>query len=190
MMALAGSTITLLPMTHEHVDPLSAVGLVAELWALQPREIRSRDDMRTYVEFALAQQERGEAIPYVIALNASAQIVGSTRLFEIELAHRRGEIGFTWITPKHQRTSVNTEAKLLLLTHAFETMGLQKVVLKTELLNEQSQRAIERIGGVREGVFRKHLIADNGRMRDMVYYAIFDTEWPQVKAHLIEQVHG
>ena len=184
MTTLTGSTITLLPMTLDHVDALTDVGLAPELWKLQPREIREREDMRKYVDFALAQQERGEAAPYVIVVNTSQQIVGSTRLFEIEVLHRRAEIGWTWITPAYQRTSVNTEAKLLLLTHCFESMGLQKVVLKTEVLNEQSQRAIERIGGVLEGVFRKHLIADSGRARDMVYYAIFDADWPDVKARL------
>jgi N-acetyltransferase len=184
MTPLAGSTITLLPMAHEHIDPLAEVGLEPQLWTLQPREVRSRDDMQAYVELALEQRKNGDALPYVISVNTSGQIVGSTRLFDIAREHRRAEIGATWITPAYQRTSVNTEAKLLLLSFAFENLGLQKVVLKTELLNVQSQRAIERLGAVKEGVFRKHLIADNGRVRDMVYYAIFDTDWPRVKDRL------
>lgn len=188
MVPLVGSTITLLPMSLEHVDALTRVALHPELWALQPRPIRSRENMQSYVEFALAQQQSGEALPYVISTNADGQIVGSTRLFEIAREHRRAEIGWTWITPAFQRTSVNTEAKLLLLTFAFEEMGLQKVVFKTEVLNEQSQRAIERLGAAREGVFRKHLIADNGRVRDMVYYAIFESEWPELKARLIDRL--
>jgi N-acetyltransferase len=190
MEALVGSTITLLPMSREHADALAEVGLEPKLWALQPRAIRTLCDMRAYVEEALALREKGESLPYVIAVNASSRIVGSTRLFDIARAHRRAEIGATWITPAYQRTSVNTEAKLLLLTFAFESMGMQKVVFKTELLNEQSQRAIERLGAAREGVFRKHLIADDGRVRDMVYYAIFDTDWPRLKERLVDQIRG
>lgn len=185
---LVGSTITLLPMSLEHVDGLTEVGLVPELWALQPREIRSRDEMRAYVESALEQFRIGDALPYVTVVNSPRRIVGSTRLFDIWRQHRRAEIGHTWITPSYQRTSVNTEAKLLLLSHAFETLGLQKVVLKTEVLNEQSQRAIERIGGVKEGVFYRHFIADNGRFRDMVYYAIFDRDWPVLKQRLVNRL--
>lgn len=181
---LTGPAVSLIPLTLEHVDALAQVGLEAPLWRWQPQPIVDVDGMRAYVRTALADQERGLALPFAIVDRASGRIIGSTRYMDVALAHRRLEIGATWITGAHQRTGANTDAKRLLLAHAFETLGLQKVVLKTEVLNEQSRKAIARLGAVEEGVFRKHLIAASGRSRDMVYFSILDTEWPAVKARL------
>jgi RimJ/RimL family protein N-acetyltransferase len=140
--------------------------------------------MREYVEQALAEQARGTALPFVILRCADRTVIGSTRFMDITLAHRRLEIGATWLTRDAQRTGANVESKLLLLGHAFETIGVQKVVLKTEALNMQSRTAILAVGAVEEGTFRRHLIADDGRMRDMVYFSVLDSEWPGVRSRL------
>ncbi|HYL94080.1 MAG TPA: GNAT family protein [Alphaproteobacteria bacterium] len=181
---LCGSLVRLEPLTLGHLPALVCVGLEPELWRLQPTHIRSAEDMKVYVEKALEEQRQGASLPFVIVHLASKQVIGSTRYMEIAPAHRRLEIGSTWLTSSHQRTGANTETKLLLLTHAFETLSVIRVVLKTDALNQQSRRAILRIGAVEEGTFRKHLIADSGRVRDMVYFSILDTEWPAVKAKL------
>jgi len=140
--------------------------------------------MREYVEQALADHARGVSLPFVIVRREDRAVLGSTRFMEIASEHRRLEIGATWLTPAAQRTGANVEAKLLLLTHAFETMGMQRVVLKTEALNVQSRTAILALGAVEEGTFRRHLIAESGRMRDMTYFSILDDEWPDVRARL------
>jgi RimJ/RimL family protein N-acetyltransferase len=182
--SLHGSLVSPEPLTPSRVSELAAVGLHPELWRLQPRAILTETEMRQYVEQALAEQSRGVSLPFVIVRQADQTVVGSTRLMDIALEHRRLEIGATWLTPSAQRTGVNVEAKLLLLSHAFDTQAMQKVVFKTEALNTQSRTAILALGAVEEGTFRRHLIADNGRMRDMVYFSILDGEWPGVRARL------
>jgi len=182
--SLQGSLVSLEPLTHSRLPELTAIGLHPELWRLQPRAILSAADMRDYVEQALADQARGVSLPFFILRRADNTVLGSTRLMDIALEHRRLEIGATWLTPIAQRTGANVEAKLLLLSHAFDTMAVQKVVFKTETLNTQSRTAILALGAVEEGTFRRHLMAENGRMRDMVYFSILDTEWPAVRTHL------
>ena len=181
---LTGRVVRLEPMTIEHVEELILVGLEPELWRLQSSPIQTEDDMRDYVLNALDLQRQGAALPFTIVDQTTGKIIGSTRYFDIATEHRRLEIGATWLNSAYQRTGANTEAKLLLLTHAFEILGAIRVVLKTEVLNTRSRRAIERIGAIQEGIFRKHLIATSGRVRDMVYYAIIDDDWPAVKARL------
>jgi len=183
---LNGSTVRLIPLTLGQVDALAQVGLDEALWRWQPAAVTDRDTMRAYVSAALAEQDRGLALPFAIVDQASDRIIGSTRYMDIAIAHRRLEIGSTWIARAHQRTGANTEAKRLLLAHAFDVLGVQRVVLKTDALNEQSRKAIARLGAVEEGIFRKHLIATSGRVRDMVYFSILDTEWPALKARLAE----
>ena len=183
---LNGSTVRLIPLTLGQVDALAQVGLDEALWRWQPAPVTDRDTMRAYVSAALAEQDRGLALPFAIVDQASDRIIGSTRYMDIAIAHRRLEIGSTWIARAHQRTGANTEAKRLLLAHAFDVLGVQRVVLKTDALNEQSRKAIARLGAVEEGIFRKHLIATSGRVRDMVYFSILDTEWPALKARLAE----
>ena len=182
---LRGSAVRLEALTIDHVAALSFVGLEPELWRWQPISITTTDEMRAYVLMALEEQRQGVALPFVIIDQATDQVIGSTRYFDITPAHRRLEIGATWLTPTHQRTIANTEAKLLLLTHAFEAMGVIRVVFKTEVLNEKSRKAILRVGAVEEGTFRKHLIAASGRARDMVYFSIIDTEWLTIKTRLM-----
>lgn len=181
---LSGRKVRLDPLTVEHVTPLARVGLDPELWHLQPAPVTSVADMRDYVSTALEDQKRGMGIPFVIIDRASEQVIGSTRYMDLAPLHRRLEIGATWLAPACQRTGANVEAKLLLLTHAFESMKMLRVVFKTESLNTQSRGALERMGAVEEGTFRKHLIAASGRERDMVYFSILDSEWPTVKTGL------
>jgi N-acetyltransferase len=155
-----------------------------ELWRWIPNQVTSRDEMLGYVRTALSELERGVSLPFVTILNSSDRVIGSTRYGNIDLPNRRVEIGWTWITPPYQRTGANTEAKLLLLTHAFETLKLNRVELKTDALNQKSRAAIARLGAVEEGIFRKHLVTASGRIRDTVYFSIIDSEWPAVKARL------
>ena len=168
----------------DHAPALAHAGLHAELWRLQPAPITTEDDMRNYVQTALSDQQCGSGLPFVIVDSATNQVIGSTRYMDIALAHFRLEIGATWLTPTHQRSRANTEAKLLLLSYAFESLGIKRVVFKTEVLNEQSRRALARIGAVEEGTFRQHLCDALGRARDMVYFSILAQEWPDIKAKL------
>ena len=167
-----------------HAAALSRVGLEPELWRWIPSPVTTAEEMRSYVQTALDEQQRGVSLPFVIVDEASGQIIGSTRYGNIEVAHRRLEIGWTWLTTAFQRSRANTEAKLLLLTHAFETLGMHRVELKTDALNAKSRAAIARTGATQEGIFRKHMITASGRIRDTVYFSIIDSEWPAIKARL------
>lgn len=187
---LPGTHILLEPLTLAHVPVLTRAGLFPELWRLQPTAINNEHDMHTYVAAALDDQQRGLSLPFAIVRQGDGEMIGSTRYMDIALPHRRLEIGATWLSPGSQRSGANTEAKLLLLTHAFENLQLIRVVFKTEVLNEQSRRALARIGAVEEGIFRQHLIAASGRRRDMVYFSILDSEWPAVKARLLARSTG
>jgi N-acetyltransferase len=184
---LRGTTVVLEPMRFDHADSLAAVGLDPELWRWIPTAVTTLDAMRAYVATALEEQRRGVSLPFVII--AQGQVAGSTRYGNIDLANRRLEIGWTWVAREYQRTAVNTEAKLLLLTHAFERLGVNRVELKTDALNQKSRSAIARLGAVEEGTFRKHIVTASGRVRDTVYYSIIDTEWPTVKLRLEIWLH-
>jgi RimJ/RimL family protein N-acetyltransferase len=140
--------------------------------------------MHAYIEAALKLQSEGSALPFATVDKASRQAVGSTRFANIDRANRRVEIGWTWIGVRWQRTAVNTEAKYLMLRHAFETLGCIRVEFKTDALNEKSRRALLRIGARQEGVFRKHMLMPDGRVRDSVYFSIIDSEWPEIKTGL------
>jgi RimJ/RimL family protein N-acetyltransferase len=182
---LRGTHVRLEPLSLDHVPALARVGLDPELWRWIPTGVASAAEMRAYVEQALDEQRRGVALPFAIVDQADDQVIGSTRFANIDLANRRLEIGWTWLTPSRQRTGANTEAKRLLLTHAFETLGAYRVELKTDALNTKSRQAILRLGAVEEGTLRRHTIVQaTGRVRDTVYFSILDTEWPTVKARL------
>jgi N-acetyltransferase len=185
---LSGKTVRLEPLRLEHASALAQIGLIPELWRLQPLPITTIDEMVAYVQNALNEQRNGTGLPFVIVDQATQQLIGSTRYMDITPQHKRLEIGATWLAPNFQRTSANTEAKLLLLTHAFESLGIIRVVFKTETLNDQSRKALVRIGAVEEGIFRQHFIASTGRYRDMVYFSILDTEWPTVKSRLMDRL--
>ena len=187
---LSGTYVRLEPLTLAHLEPLCAVGLDAELWCWTLEEIRSVEEMRRYIEAALAAQRQGSALPFVTIEQSSGAVVGSTRYGNISLADGRVEIGWTWVARRWQRSAVNTEAKYLLLRHAFEVLGCGRVELKTDALNERSRRAIERLGAIQEGVLRRHMRTSRGRVRDTVYYSILDEEWPHVKARLEQRLEG
>ncbi|HEX3943163.1 MAG TPA: GNAT family protein [Rhizomicrobium sp.] len=172
------------PLSVAHLGDLCAVGLDAELWRWIPSQVSSREEMRGYIETALREQEAGVSLPFAVIHLPSGRAIGSTRYGAINLAHRRVEIGWTWYGREFQRTPVNTECKLLLLTHAFERLGMVRVEFKTDALNDKSRNALLRIGAIQEGIFRKHLICASGRIRDTVYFSILDTEWPEKKRGL------
>jgi RimJ/RimL family protein N-acetyltransferase len=181
---LTGPFVRLEPLTIDHVPALARVGLDPSIWNWIPTPLADIDAMRAHVQLALDQQACGLALPFAIVDASSGEVIGCTRLANIDAANRRLEIGWTWLAVSHQRTAANTNAKRLLLGHAFDALGAMRVELKTDALNEKSRNAILRIGATQEGIFRKHLITASGRVRDTVYFSILDTEWPDVRRHL------
>ncbi len=181
---LEGEFVRLEPMTIAHHSGLSAVGLDPEIWRYTLVMVQTPDEMRGYIESALKLQADGTTLPFVTIERRSGRIVGSTRFGNYDAANRRIEIGWTWIAPPWQRTAINTEAKYLMLSHAFEKLHCVRVELKTDVLNTTSRKAMIRIGAKEEGVLRKHSLVWNGRYRDSIYYSILDVEWPGVKQEL------
>lgn len=181
---LEGAFVRLVPLTIDHVDPLCAVGLDATIWRWMPSKVRDRAGMQAFVESCLAARDAGTALPFVITERETGQVVGATRFMNIAAADLRVEIGGTWIGPAWQRTRVNTEAKYLMLRHAFERWGCRRVEFKTSALNAKSRAAILRLGAKEEGTLRKHMVQEDGSPRDSVYFSIIDDEWPAVKARL------
>lgn len=186
---LEGEFVRLEPLNLEkHFADLLAIGLDADLWRLTTAKIEMADDLRKYLETAIDEMRRGVAVAFATIEKASGKAVGSTRFGNIDARNRRVEIGWTWIAADWQRTVVNTEAKLLMLQHAFEAWQCLRVELKTDVLNSRSRAAILRLGATVEGVFRKHLICENGRIRDSIYFSILDDEWERVKSNLLEKL--
>lgn len=181
---LEGVHARLEPLAKAHLAELAQVGLDEELWRWIPTPVRTREEMAAYIEAALNEEERGVSLPFAIVDKAAGRAIGSTRYGNIDRTNHRVEIGWTWIAREWQRTAINTEAKYLLLRHAFESLGCMRVELKTDSLNERSRAAILRIGAREEGVFRNHMVTASGRIRHTVYFSIIDSEWPAVKARL------
>ncbi|MFL5468545.1 MAG: GNAT family N-acetyltransferase [Gemmatimonadaceae bacterium] len=181
---LEGSFVRLEPMALSHHSALSEVGLDPEIWRLTVARVRTPDEMRDYMDSALRLQRDGTSLPFVTIERSSGRVVGSTRFGNYDRTNRRIEIGWTWIARPWQRTAINTDAKYLMLTHAFETLRCVRVELKTDVLNSPSRNAMLRIGAKEEGVLRKHTLMWTGRYRDSIYYSILDEEWPDVKANL------
>jgi N-acetyltransferase len=181
---LEGAHVRLEPLAKAHLAGLVEVGLDEELWRWIPTPVRTREEMGAYIETALDEQVQGVASPFAIVEKSTGRAIGSTRYGSIERTHRRVEIGWTWVARDWQRTAMNTEAKYLLLKHAFETLGCMRVELKTDSLNEHSRAAILRLGAREEGIFRNHMITASGRIRHSVYFSIIDSEWPAVKVRL------
>ena len=188
------------PLTQAHAEPLIAAAGDGELWNTQVTIIPKPEGMNDYIQFALDGLAQGNQLPFIIIRKTGAaagrsgraqhnQIVGSTRLYEIRPQDRAAAIGYTWLAKSAQRTPINTECKLLLLTHAFETWNCVRVELITDVLNEQSRAAILRLGAKQEGILRKHLILPSGRVRDSVFFSITDDEWPEVKAGLMAKLN-
>ncbi len=181
---LEGRDVTLEPLAERHFAGLCAVGLAPDLWRWTIDRLETEGDMRRWLDETLAEQSDGRSIPFATVERASGRVVGSTRFGHLDPENRHVEIGWTWVAPAWHRTAVNTEAKYLMLRHAFEVWGCHRVELKTDVLNVRSRRAIERLGAREEGVFRKYQLTQGGRMRDTVMYSILDSEWPEVKSGL------
>jgi RimJ/RimL family protein N-acetyltransferase len=205
LVTLEGQHVRLEPLSFAHEDALSIAAADGALWNTQVTIIPRPEGMKDYIEFALDGLAQGNQLPFVImrksgdgvstdahfAGSAGASpashidpVVGSTRFYEIFPKDRKCAIGYTWLAQSAQRTPINTECKLLLLTHAFESWKCVRVELITDVLNEQSRKAILRLGAKQEGILRKHLILPSGRVRDSVFFSITDDEWPEVKAGL------
>ncbi len=186
---LVGKLVQLEPLKLEHSAELFILAQDQDIWTWMPTNLSSSPEaMQDYIRLTLHLQEAGTDLPFLIRELASGQALGSTRYLSIEPHHRGLEIGGTWLGPAARRTGVNTECKFLLLRHAFETLGAIRVQFKTDSRNLRSQKAIERIGGVKEGVLRNHMIVQDGYYRDSVYYSIIESEWPQVKANLLAKM--
>lgn len=185
---LEGERVRLEPLSLGHLDALAEVAFDPDLWTWSPTPIRSRDDLRRYVEAALDGQTAGTMLPFATVDLASGRVVGSTRFGNVAPEHRRVEIGWTWIAPPWQRTAINTEAKLLMLRHAFGPLGCDRVEWKTDALNARSRRAILRLGTVEEGTLRSHMVTASGRVRDTVYFSVTTEEWPTVEAGLVARL--
>jgi len=181
---LEGRNIRLEPLSLEHHAQLCVVGLDEELCRWIPEAVRTPEEMRVYIETALKWQAEGTALPFATIEKATSLPIGSTRFANIDRANRHVEIGWTWLGLKWQRTAANTEAKYLMLQHAFETWRCLRVEFKTDSLNARSRQALLRIGAKEEGIFRNHVITWSGRIRHSVYYSIIDSEWPAVKTRL------
>jgi RimJ/RimL family protein N-acetyltransferase len=189
---LSGSVVRLDPIRHEHAELFWEVAKnnLDDIFRWIPYRMQTRDDFQLLVAKALQEQERGESVVFTTVEIASGRVIGSTRFMNIDRNNRRVEIGSTWIAPAWQRTAVNTEAKYLMLRHAFEVWGSFRVELKTDALNEKSRNAILRVGAKEEGTLRRHVVTWTGRVRDSVYFSILDSEWPEVKARLEEKLRS
>lgn len=181
---LVGSIVTLLPLQEEHGPALLRAAQDGQLWQSKLTNIPGPNTVDQYLATALAGRQAGTVMPYAIVQRATGAIVGSTRFWKIDRVNRKLEIGHTWLAASVQRTGINTEAKLLLLTHAFETMHAVRVQFTTDELNEQSRAAILRLGAVQEGIVRHERIMPDGRKRNSVRFSMIDTEWEQVRAGL------
>ena len=184
---LVGRHATIEPLDASHVAPLAEAASDGELWRLWYTGVASPERMAGYVAAALDMRERYDAMPFVVR-DATGAVVGSTRYFNVDVANRRLEIGHTWYARRAQRTPLNTECKLLLLTHAFEKLGCIAVEFRTHWFNQASRAAIARLGAKQDGVLRNHQVGADGAKRDTVVFSIIDGEWPAVKKHLAFQL--
>ena len=181
---LTGRTIRLEPLTTAHTPALAGIAADAAIFQWFNIRLSLPADMAKWVDDALAAQAAGTALPFATVLIDSNRVVGSTRFMNISVHDGRYEIGSTWLAESTQRTAANTEAKYLMLRHAFETLGARRVELKTHVYNDKSRKAIERLGAVFEGTHRNHMLMPDGTMRDTVWYSIIDSEWPAVRSRL------
>jgi RimJ/RimL family protein N-acetyltransferase len=185
---LEGRYVRLESMSAVHADGLVAAGTGYGLFRFFPFSLETEEAMRAFVVHSLAGLEKGTILPFTTIDRETGRIVGSTSYLAIEPAHKRLEIGATWITPSHQRSAVNTEAKLLQLGHCFEVLACNRVEFKTDARNARSRAALLRIGAVEEGAFRAHMVMPDGALRTSVYFSVIASEWPAVKARLVEKL--
>ncbi|SAL23118.1 GCN5-related N-acetyltransferase [Caballeronia arvi] len=181
---LEGEHVRLVPLTHEHEPALTAAASDGELWKLWYTFVPSPDQTRAYIDTALDMRDRLGAHPFAVVDVKSGAIVGSTRYFAVDEANRRLEIGHTWYAKRMQKTALNTETKLLLLTHAFEKLDAIAVEFRTHFMNHASRTAIARLGAKQDGILRSHQVGRDGVLRDTVVFSIIQSEWPAVRANL------
>jgi len=181
---LRGERVTIEPLARDHVDALRAVARDGELWRLWFTSVPAPEGVERYVDTALSWRDTKDAMPFVVRENTSGDVVGCTRYFNVEAEHRRLEIGYTWYAQRVQRSAVNTECKLLLLGHAFETLKCIAVEFRTSWFNFRSRDAIARLGAKQDGVLRNHQITPGGVYRDTVVFSILESEWPSVERNL------
>ncbi len=186
-LVLSGDHVRLEPLRIEHAPALEQAAADGELWRLWYTSVPSPGNASTYIETALQDQAHGRSLPFVVR-DAAGTVVGSTRYCHIESAHRRLEIGYTWYAQRVQRSALNTQAKRLLLAHAFEVLDAVAVEFRTHWFNQRSRAAIERLGAKRDGVLRNHMIMADGTQRDTVVYSIIASEWPTVRTHIDHQL--
>ena len=188
---LTGTRVRMEPLDIErHWDGLHAIAMVPELWRYTLADVQNAADLRRYLDIAAKELEEGRSMPWVTIDLASGRVAGCTRFGTLDQHNRRVEIGWTWVGKDFQRTYVNTEAKYLMLRHAFEGLDCVRVELKANSKNERSRAAMERIGAKFEGTLRQHAVRDNGEWRDTVYYSILATEWGEVKGRLERMMGG
>jgi len=189
-LTLEGSVVRLEPIRRDHAQLFWDVAKndLDDIFRWIPYAMKTREDFEKLVDKAFAEQQRGESVVFATVERASGKTLGSTRFMNVDRVNKRVEIGSTWIAPAWQRTEVNTEAKYLMLRHAFEVWGCIRVELKTDGMNQQSRNAIARIGAKEEGTLRRHLLTWSGRVRDTVYFSILDNEWPDVKVRLEQRL--
>ena len=180
--------VRLVPLGREHEAGLQAAASDGALWTLRYTSVPEPENTLAYIETALAGQAAGHRLPFAVLDGAKGEVLGCTSYHDIVPAIGRLEIGWTWYAKRAQRSAVNTTAKLLLLEHAFETLGARLVGWRTDIFNLASQRAIERLGARRDGVIRHHALRRDGTVRDTVMYSLTSGEWPEVKAHLLWQL--
>ncbi len=185
---LTGSKVRLEPLARTHIPMLARFAYEPDLWRWTTSKITDLQDLEDYVEKALAERKAGTALPFATVDIASGEIVGCTRYGNADALNRRVEIGWTFVSPPFQRTRVNTEAKYLMLRHAFEAWQCVRVEWKTDALNAKSRAAILRLGAKEEGILRNHMIVTGGRVRDTVYYSVTDREWPAVSDLLLAKL--
>lgn len=188
---LNGKVVRLEPLSEAHAPDLGSMGLDEEIWRyLSAGGVETEEDLRGWIRTLLARQTLGTDLPFAVILQENGRAIGATRYLDIQPENRSLEIGGTWYARAYQGTAVNPECKFLLLEHAFEELGMVRVQFKTDLRNLRSQRAIERLGAVREGVLRNHKILPDGYLRSSVYYSILAEEWPAVRAGLLRRLSG
>ncbi|MFU8875790.1 GNAT family N-acetyltransferase [Micromonospora sp. SL4-19] len=182
---LTGRLIRLEPLGPQHADDLLAAAAHDEIWTyLDEPTPRTREAIDTFISDALRDQDRSQRLPFALVDLRSGKAIGSTSYIDLRPSDRTLEIGWTWLTPGAWGTGANAEAKFLLMRHAFEVLGVGRVVIKTDLRNVRSQRAIERLGAHREGVWLNHRLLSTGRYRDSVFYSVIDSEWPSIRDKL------
>ncbi len=185
---LSGQLVELIPLQAEHRQALLDAAADGELWNLKFTVVPGRETVDAYIATALQGREQGTVMPFVIVRREDGRVIGSTRFWKLDRLNRKLEIGHTWLSESAQRSGANTEAKFLLLSHAFEVMDMVRVQFTTDELNEKSRAAILRLGAQQEGIVRHERIMPDGRKRNSVRFSIIDPEWPEVRARLLHRM--